>query len=126
MFLLKKNHYLFLILLGTFGIALTIVTFITFKEFEHEKITSNLKEKAEDRIFTFQDLIDDTIDEIISLGAFFDASEKVERREFHEFSQSILTHQPRLQALEWIPRVLDTERSLHEESARQDDFRITR
>jgi signal transduction histidine kinase/CheY-like chemotaxis protein len=128
MLLLKKEHYIFLILISIFGFSLAFVTYISFKDFEQEKISTTLKEKADDRIVTFQHLIDDSIDEIISLRAFFNASEKVERLEFHAFCQSILEHQPGLQALEWIPLVTDAERRLHEESARQDgfpDYRVT-
>ena len=128
MLLLNKKHYIFLILLSIFGLALTFVTFISFKNFEHEKINVNLKEKANDRISTFQDIINISTNEVLSLGAFFNASEKVERHEFQEFSQSLLSHHSSLQALEWIPRVPDAELRLYEESARQDgisDYRIT-
>ncbi len=119
---LNKKHIVSLLLLSLFGVALTYIAFISFRESEHEKITLNLKDKAEDRIFTFQDLIDDSIDEVVSLAAFFNASEKVERQEFRKFSESLVSHHPGLHALEWIPRVLDAEREEYEESARKDGF----
>jgi signal transduction histidine kinase/ActR/RegA family two-component response regulator/sensor domain CHASE-containing protein len=124
----KKNHYISLILLAIFGAALAFATFVTIKDFEDEKIALNLREKSEDRIFTFQQLIDTSIEELISLAAFFNASEKVERLEFREFSQSILKHHQGFLALEWIPRVPDSERRRHEASARQEglsNYRIS-
>jgi signal transduction histidine kinase/CheY-like chemotaxis protein len=128
MTILKKNHYIFLLLLGIFGATLALVTFASLKNFEDEKIAANLRDKSEDRILTFQNVINRSIEEILSLAAFFNASEKVERLEFHGFSQSILSHSPGFVALEWIPRVPAAERRQFEESARQDgvlDYQIT-
>jgi signal transduction histidine kinase/ActR/RegA family two-component response regulator len=128
MVILKKNHYISLILLAIFGFALAFVTYASFKDFEDEKIALNVREKSEDRIFTFQGLVETSIEEITSLAAFFNASEKVERQEFQLFSQSILSRHSSFLAVEWIPRVPDAERLQHEESARQEgllDYRIT-
>ncbi len=107
MFFLKKNQYIALLLLAAFGAALAFATFVAFNEFEQEKIHINLREKGKDRISTFQELIDKSIDEIYSLAAFFNASEKVERLEFLDFTRTILANHDGLQALEWIPRVVD-------------------
>ncbi len=128
MFFLKKNQYIALLLLAAFGAALAFATFVAFNEFEQEKIHINLREKGKDRISTFQELIDKSIDEIYSLAAFFNASEKVERLEFLDFTRTILANHDGLQALEWIPRVVDAERLQHEEGARRNGlpgYRIT-
>jgi hypothetical protein len=63
----KKNHYISLILLAIFGAALAFATFVTIKDFEDEKIALNLREKSEDRIFTFQQLIDTSIEESVDV-----------------------------------------------------------
>ncbi len=120
MFLLRKKHFVFLVFLSLFGLVLTYAAHVAYKNVELEKLTSNLKERTEDRIFTFQELVEDNIDEMLSIEAFFNASEKVERQEFHRFCQTVLSHQPAVLALEWIPRILNAERKLYEESAQQD------
>ena len=66
--------------------------------------------------------------ELVSIEAFYGASEEVTRAEFSEFAGWLLGRHAGVRSLEWIPRVRARERGRHEELARADgfsDFRIT-
>ena len=52
-----------------------------------------------------------------SLRAFYDASERVERNEFHDFTGALLLAHPGMQQLAWAPLVAAGQRAEHERSA---------
>jgi PAS domain S-box-containing protein len=53
-----------------------------------------------------------------ALKAFFDSSETVTRQEFRTFTTILLEANPSIQALEWVPRVVHSERTRYEAKAR--------
>ncbi len=68
------------------------------------------------------------LDALYSEAGFFAANRQVDRDQFRVFARYWLARHQSIQALEWIPRVLNAERSGYEEAARRDgyrDFRIT-
>ena len=50
-----------------------------------------------------------------SIKAFFDSSSKITPNDFKTFTQPILTNHPGIQALEWIPRITEHNRSEYEQ-----------
>ena len=65
---------------------------------------------ATDQVRLIGDAFSRYLGEVESLGAFYDASEFVDRNEFSTFTRSVISQFPGLQALEWVPRVPGSER----------------
>ncbi|MBH63358.1 MAG: hypothetical protein CL569_13115 [Alphaproteobacteria bacterium] len=65
---------------------------------------------ATDQAGLISDSFSRCLGEVESLGAFYDASEFVDRNEFSTFTRSVISQFPGLQALEWVPRVPGSER----------------
>ena len=64
-----------------------------------------------------------TLSRIQSIRSLFDASENVTRQEFSIFAQGIFTESKGLQALEWVPRINNSERGRFIESVRDEGLK---
>jgi diguanylate cyclase (GGDEF)-like protein/PAS domain S-box-containing protein len=77
--------------------------------------------QANDHILTLQERIDDYVDVVAALRAFFQASNGgVSRRAFTEFAALILRDKTTIRSLAWLPRVSRDQRAAHELAAAQD------
>ncbi len=66
--------------------------------------------------------IDLNLQELESLAYFFNASEFVERNEFKTYTSRFFDKKNSIQALEWIPRIVESDRQRHVSLARLDGF----
>jgi PAS domain S-box-containing protein len=110
------------------GVMLSVVTFAVALRWEEHAIRDDFKHHRKEQISALKRGIDSNLLIVESLGGLYKASHKVERQEFREFVKPFLLSYPGIQALEWIPRVPDSQRAVYEEGARQDgfpDFQIT-
>jgi len=64
-------------------------------------------------------VIEENLDVLRLIIAFYESSRLVERSEFRSFVASAVARFRGFQALEWIPRVPASERAAYEEAARQ-------
>ena len=60
--------------------------------------------------------------ELSHLRSLFEASEGLARAEFKLFTAEVLADHPAIQAIEWVPRVLASQREAHEQRARAEGF----
>ena len=75
-----------------------------------------------------QTRIDRNLELLEGIGSLFSVTDHVQRSEFRDFVSRPLAHHSDIQALEWIPRVLDADRASYEEAGREDgylDFQFT-
>ncbi len=103
-------------------IALSTLFFLIAQRWEDHHIHNEFKHAAEKRVSLLEWTIANNLHELQKLRDFYAASHKVERGEFRSFVNSSLSHMPTIQALEWIPRVPETQRSVYEEAARKEGF----
>ena len=117
-----------LILTVTLGIFLSLGPFYVALTWEEKRAVAGF-DRATDAIGgTIRKEIDINMALLRALNAFFESSRHVERSEFQAFTSELLRGNNSIQALAWIPRVRNDERSLYETRAREDgipDFRIT-
>lgn len=66
--------------------------------------------------------IDDHVNQLRSLSAFYYSSQDVDRKEFAGFVRDALVRLKGVTAVEWIPRVADVNRPAHEAAARKEGF----
>ncbi len=104
------------------GIALSVLAFNMVQKWQQGHLEEGFEAAAEDQASALKWSLEEDLRELEALGSFYAGSQIVERGEFREFVRSFLAHKPSVQALEWIPRVPDAQRTAYEEAARRDGF----
>lgn len=104
------------------GILLSVAVFITLRGFEKKNAEASFDDEAQERLDALQTNITLTVDNLVSLGAFYDAFPGVTREEFDRFTGVLLARNEAIQALEWIPRVPGRFRQKFEEDGRRAGF----
>jgi PAS domain S-box-containing protein len=102
------------------GIALSAALFIFARGWEQKQLQIAFNRASEDRISALQRGIEESLQELESINAFYAASEEVTRKEFHDFVRPFLRHNPSVQALAWVPRVPASLRATYEQAAQRD------
>lgn len=123
----SKGHKFVVLLVFSIGIILSLVAFFLMRNQENRRLISEFNYLAEDRAAIFEDKVGDYIDLAQSLGSFYASSQSVERGEFSDFTKNILSRHKNIIDIDWIPRVLESERAIYEETASKDiraDFEI--
>jgi len=111
------------------GVALSFGAFFFGRSLEHDKAKANFLQAAKTHAVTLAGGIELKLHTLTAIRSFYAASkEEVDRSEFRAFVGPLLSTHSGIQALEWIPRVLDDQRAAYEKAAQQDgllDFQIT-
>ena len=110
------------------GIILSAISFYVVREQERDLVQADLERHTRTRASALQVEIERSVEVLESIDGLYAASVKVERRDFREFVNVHLSRHSEIQALEWIPRVRDSERVSYEEAARTEglaDFQFT-
>ena len=121
----KYSPVILTVFLGT---LLSIWAFGIVRNWDRQKLRFEFERAAVNRLSAIKRDLESGAHSVESLGAFYAASWEVERKEFKGFSQPLLMNHPGIQALEWIPRVIDSHRWLYEDAAQRGgfpDFQIT-
>lgn len=109
------------------GIAVSILGFLVTWHAGDIYLQGDFEELAARRLVRLQDSINVQVTLLRSIAGLFDASDFVERREFHIFVAQQPTAAYGDATLEWVPRVPPSQREAIEKAARADgltDFRI--
>jgi len=104
------------------GLILTVGIFAALWNLEQERARASFEGVARERLDALQSNIALTLNNLISVKAFLDASGDVDRATFARFAKVVLPGNQAIQALEWIPRVPQPFRPRYEEAARRDGF----
>ena len=98
-------------LVATIGISITIAAFIQSLKWEKDRVEIAFQETSQDRILVIQREIENSLGIVQDIASFFEASEFVGRREFRKFVGPALKNHAGIKALQWVPVVLDDNRS---------------
>lgn len=104
------------------GIALTALIFTTLRSLESKNAEASFNRVAQERLDAVETNVRLTVNNLVSVGALYDASPDVEREQFRRFAGPLLARNQAIQALEWIPRVPRQLRQKYEDDARHDGF----
>ena len=104
------------------GASLTLGIFVTLRNHEGRNARAAFDSVARERLDGLATNVALTLNNLISVGALFDESRRVDRAGFARFASALLGQNRAIQALEWIPRVRREERSKYEGAARHDGF----
>jgi signal transduction histidine kinase len=119
---MSHNQILLLLLLIFGGTICSLLLFVFITASEDKKMRTNFEQTAKVRISMFKDILEENLHALNWLGNLYKSSEKIGRSEFREFVWPYLQTHPEVQALEWVPRVLDSERQAYEAAAKEDGF----
>lgn len=115
--------------LGIFatGILLSIASCVTLRRLETKNAKTAFASIAQERLDALESNVALTVNNVISLGALFDASPSIDRQSFDRFAAPLLARNQAIQALEWVPRVPERQRRKYEQIGRHGfaDFRFT-
>lgn len=90
---------------GIISIILTIGSYVGLKNTEKNQAKKTFDVVALDYASRMHAQLNNEIDNLKHLRAFYHSSKFVDREEFRSFTRSLLVANPAIQALEWIPRV---------------------
>ena len=117
-----------LMLLICLGTGLFFFLFNTIRQWELDRIQSDFEQMAENHIYSLRRNIETNLFLLESIKAFYNGSNHVDRNEFQMFVEPFLQHASGIQAIAWIPRVCDSQRTEYEREVRSEgfvDFQIT-
>ena len=116
------RHPLTSLVVIALGIPLTVGIFVILRDLEGENARASFESVARERLDALETNVALTIDNLVSVNAFFKASPAFDRAGFARFVTPLLAQNKAIQALEWIPRVPNNLRSSYESAARRDGF----
>ena len=102
------------------GIVLSFIGFNFLVWENRDHVRQSLEKTATNHAEIFRHSINLNLTALLSIRGLFDASTSVTRAEFRVFTAPILGRLVGIQALEWIPRVLQENRQRYESTAQQD------
>ena len=117
-----QGYYARVLLAAAIGIALSVAAFSLILSFERQEIEDEFEHTALDGALALEHGIEMTVEALQDIRSLYKASDEVERHEFRAFIEHELEESRGIQALEWIPRVLASERAAYEAAARKDGF----
>ncbi len=111
-----------IIIIGALGVAISLFMFFVARGWEDIRVRGQFERDADIRVSAIKDAISRNMADVDALKAFYEGSEKVERDEFRQFTKHLLDRNPGIKALEWVPRVMRSERGSFESRARQEGY----
>ena len=119
---MTHDQIVLLVVLICGGIISSILLFVFLTASEDKKMRTNFEQTAKERISMFKEIVEENLHTLNWLSNLYKSSEKIGRAEFSEFVRPYLQTHPEVQALEWVPRVLDSQRQEYEATVREDGF----
>lgn len=117
----RRGRLMSLLLIGT-GVCLSIALFTLFRRAEDRRIEADFTRRCTVRVTAFQRILEARLSALGTLASFHAASNEVRRDAFHKFAGSVRENLSGIQALEWVPRVVDAQRLACESTARAEGF----
>ncbi len=122
----ERDYFQHRKLLITSSVLIAFLITVMLVAFETEKETLHLKSEFDKDALALNVALDKSITTHLSvlhsLESFYAASNYVERDEFHTFVAQALNNFKGIQALEWCPIVMNTEREAFEKSVQNEGF----
>jgi PAS domain S-box-containing protein len=122
-YLEKKKQYLPLVAVLTVGLAAALASFVIIDRFDYQRIHESFERKADERYAAFKREIESDLQVLESIRTYYAASREFRRSEIWILANPFLLRHPSIQALEWIPRITDSQRATYEAKAKEEGFR---
>jgi PAS domain S-box-containing protein len=96
------------------GVAASAVLFAVLRHLDRDEALQDFSSASHDRLFTIKKTLDLDFLAMQSVRALFDGSDAAERGDFRLLAATLLKNRPSIRALQWAPRVLESDRSEYE------------
>ena len=116
----KNNLQLVLILVVITGVILSGLSGWLLYEMEEKAIISEFQKDVDERAASLYREVAINFETLRSLSILFNGDTIPELKQFSVVAQKILNRHHDIQALEWIPRVIHSERATYETKLRQE------
>ena len=117
-----RYRYLSLILLALACLVVTIYIFVSMRSTETKRLELEFKQAAQSHLTIIEKETQRHIAKLTSLSQLYAASEIVTPEEFKTYVESFTQGLTNMQALEWIPRIPEKERSAFEAARHKEGF----
>ncbi len=107
-----------IVLVLALGCGASLVWFVTSRANEQTRIENHFSADSAVFVSALRVRFGDTVDILGSLAAWYEISPLPERESFRTFAARLFEDHPGIHAMEWIPRVEQSERRDHEAAAR--------
>jgi len=107
---------------GVTALLMTLLAFGALRAYEEHEAAAEFQVTALEKLDRLQVNIQTALNELLDLGAYFDASGAIDRQTFTRLARPILEAKPYIQALGWEPRVSFAQRAAYTAQARRDGF----
>jgi PAS domain S-box-containing protein len=104
------------------GMLLSALVFTILRSLELNNAQASFNGVAQERLDALETNLKLTLNNLICVGALYDASPGIQRKQFDRLTMPLLAGNRAIQALEWIPRVANRSRQKYEEDARHDGY----
>ena len=101
-------------------LSLTAALFFTLRSLENQNAKDSFDIVAQERFGALETNVTLTLHSLVWLGAFYDGWGNIDRAEFGRYAKDLLARDRAIQALEWIPRTSNLQRTDRENSAHHD------
>ncbi|MEE8452259.1 MAG: PAS domain-containing protein [Thermoguttaceae bacterium] len=115
-------------LIAVGGLAASVGMYWALLIGQRRLIDRQFRLDAEQRVGVIQSELTTDLEIVRALSALYGASDEVERNEFHDFTDIVVSHHPSIRHLGWAPVVSASGRAEHEETTQESglsDYRIT-
>jgi PAS domain S-box-containing protein len=105
----------FVIIVLVLGCLFSLLGFFTVQKMEQQRIAYEFEEAAQERIWAVKQAIQNALEILYATAAFYQADENpVTRQEFKIFVSSFFSRHSHIIALNWVPRIIDSQRNFIE------------
>lgn len=104
------------------GIVISLLIFFAMRTMAEDKERITFEHLAEQQIDVLETNVTLTLDNLVAVSAFFDASPNIDKSTFTRLISPLIERNSAIQAMEWIPRVPLAARAKYEAIARADGF----
>ena len=121
-------RYLPLVPVALVGVAFSVIIYLAFQSSEQDRVRADVERRAQSYTTAIQAGVDRSVEVVDALGGVFEGSPDQTRAQFRASTKTLLAHHGDIQALEWIPKITNSERASYEQAAQDDGltgFRIT-
>ena len=108
------------------GTAFSALLFALAYGWEHERIEQDFDRQSRDRVSALRKTIELNALEMLAVQSFYDGSDEVTRKEFEVFTAPLMAGHPSIRALQWAPRVLESQRRSSSKRRRATAFAVFR
>jgi two-component system sensor histidine kinase/response regulator len=115
----RRFRWLFVVMAGVIGVASSIAFYGIMRSHEQRLVKARFQLDAQQRVAAVQREFSAVEGVIHGLAAFYDGSQKVERDEFHSFTEPLCEGIPGIELVGWIRAIDGADREALEQDARE-------